>query len=103
MPPARANVLPIDAPGYVPWCPRPNVKLSNIMVHIIGQTNRHAGQRGHAAPDAPMAIQVPTARGDRARRPAAVREEAAGHAQQSRPRAGRHQNGVWSSQWVSSA
>jgi Protein of unknown function (DUF664) len=45
----HSDALPIDAPGYVPWCPRPDVKLSNIMVHIIGQTNRHAGQRGHPA------------------------------------------------------
>ena len=27
----------------MPWWPRPNVKLSNIMVHVIGETNRHAG------------------------------------------------------------
>jgi Protein of unknown function (DUF664) len=45
----HSDALPIDAPGYVPWWPRPNVKLSNIMVHIIGQPSRHAGQRGHPA------------------------------------------------------
>jgi hypothetical protein len=27
------DALPIDAPGHVPWWPRPNVKLFNIMVH----------------------------------------------------------------------
>jgi hypothetical protein len=40
---ATINALPIDAPGYVPWWPRPNVKLFNIMVHIVSETNRHAG------------------------------------------------------------
>ena len=33
----------IDAPGYVPWWPRPNVKLFNVLVHIVSETNRHAG------------------------------------------------------------
>jgi hypothetical protein len=27
----------------VPWWPRPNVKLFNIMVHILNETNRHPG------------------------------------------------------------
>jgi Protein of unknown function (DUF664) len=40
---ATINALPIDAPGHVPWWPRPNVKLFNIMVHILGDTQRHAG------------------------------------------------------------
>jgi Protein of unknown function (DUF664) len=40
---ATINALPIDAPGYVPWWPRPDVKLFNIMVHILADTNRHAG------------------------------------------------------------
>jgi hypothetical protein len=40
---ATINGLPIDAPGYVPWWPRPNVKLFNILVHILTETNRHAG------------------------------------------------------------
>jgi len=35
--------LDIDAPGYVPWWPRPNVKLFNVLVHRISETNRHAG------------------------------------------------------------
>ena len=39
----HSDALPIDAPGYVPWWPRPDVKLSNIMVQIVGQTSRHAG------------------------------------------------------------
>jgi uncharacterized damage-inducible protein DinB len=40
---ATINALPIDAPGHVPWWPRPEVKLFNIMVHVIGDTTRHAG------------------------------------------------------------
>jgi len=40
---ATISVLPIDAPGHVPWWPRPNVMLFNILVHLISETNRHAG------------------------------------------------------------
>jgi Protein of unknown function (DUF664) len=40
---ATIDALPIDAPGYVPWWPRPDVKLFNIMVHILNETQRHAG------------------------------------------------------------
>jgi Protein of unknown function (DUF664) len=40
---AHSDALPIEAPGYVPWWPRPNVKLSSIMVQIVGETSRHAG------------------------------------------------------------
>jgi hypothetical protein len=40
---ATIDALPIDAPGYVPWWPRPDVKLFNIMVHILSETSRHAG------------------------------------------------------------
>jgi Protein of unknown function (DUF664) len=35
--------LPIDAPGHVPWWPRPDVKLFTILVHVLGDTTRHAG------------------------------------------------------------
>jgi hypothetical protein len=35
--------LDIDAPGFVPWWPRPNVKLFNILVHMLTETHRHAG------------------------------------------------------------
>jgi hypothetical protein len=35
--------LPIDAPGHVPWWSRPDVKLFNIMVHVLQETTRHAG------------------------------------------------------------
>jgi Protein of unknown function (DUF664) len=40
---ATVNALDIDAPGHVPWWPRPDVKLFNILVHILTETNRHAG------------------------------------------------------------
>jgi hypothetical protein len=40
---ATIDALPIDAPGRVPWWPRPEVKLFNIMVHVLGDTTRHAG------------------------------------------------------------
>jgi hypothetical protein len=36
------NALVIDAPGYVPWW-HDEVKLFNIMVHILSDTTRHAG------------------------------------------------------------
>lgn len=37
------RTLDIDAAGHVPWWPRPNVKLFNVLVHLIAETNRHAG------------------------------------------------------------
>ena len=37
------EALPIDAGGYVPWWPRPDVKLFNVMVHVLTETNRHIG------------------------------------------------------------
>ena len=40
---ATIEALPIDAPGHVPWWPRPDVKLFNIMVHSLNDTTRHAG------------------------------------------------------------
>lgn len=40
---ATITALAIDSPGYVPWWPRPNVKLFNVMVHILTETSRHAG------------------------------------------------------------
>lgn len=39
---ATINALAIDAPGYVPWW-NEEVKLFNIMVHILSDTTRHAG------------------------------------------------------------
>ncbi|MGB2571856.1 DinB family protein [Micromonospora citrea] len=40
---ATIEELPIDAPGHVPWWSRPDVKLFNIMVHVLQETTRHAG------------------------------------------------------------
>jgi hypothetical protein len=40
---ATIDTLAIDAPGHVPWWPRPDVKLFNILVHILSETHRHAG------------------------------------------------------------
>ena len=40
---ATIAALDIDAPGHVPWWPRPDVKLFNIMVHALTETNRHVG------------------------------------------------------------
>lgn len=37
--------LPLDAPGHVPWWsePSPNTNLFAILVHVLGETIRHAG------------------------------------------------------------
>jgi Protein of unknown function (DUF664) len=40
---ATIAVLDIDSQGHVPWWPRPNVMLFNILVHMVSETNRHAG------------------------------------------------------------
>lgn len=40
---ATIEALPIDAPGFVAWWPRPEVKLFNVLVHVLTETNRHAG------------------------------------------------------------
>ena len=40
---ATIEALDIDAPGHVPWWPRPDVKLFNVMVHMLAETSRHAG------------------------------------------------------------
>jgi len=40
---ATIAALDIDTPGYVSWWPRPNVKLFNILVHVLNETSRHAG------------------------------------------------------------
>jgi hypothetical protein len=41
---ATIAALDVDAPGHVAWWPRPDVMLFNIMVHVLNETNRHAGQ-----------------------------------------------------------
>ena len=40
---ATIEALAIDAPGHVPWWPRPEVKLFNVLVHMLTETSRHAG------------------------------------------------------------
>ncbi len=40
---ATIDALPIDSPGHVPWWPRPDVKLFNVLVHVLTETSRHAG------------------------------------------------------------
>ncbi|MER6590279.1 DinB family protein [Micromonospora purpureochromogenes] len=40
---ATILALDIDSPGYVPWWPRPEVTLFAILVHVLTETNRHAG------------------------------------------------------------
>jgi hypothetical protein len=40
---ATITTLDIDSPGYVPWWPRPDVKLFTILVHMLTETSRHAG------------------------------------------------------------
>lgn len=40
---ATITALAIDSHGHVPWWPRPNVKLFNILVHMLTETSRHAG------------------------------------------------------------
>jgi hypothetical protein len=37
------EALDLDTPGHVPWWPRPNVKLFNVLVHVLTETNCHAG------------------------------------------------------------
>jgi hypothetical protein len=41
---ATIEALDIDAPGHVPWWPRPDVILFNVLVHVLTETMRHAGQ-----------------------------------------------------------
>ena len=40
---ATIKALAIDAPGHVAWWPRPDVKLFDILVHMLAETSRHAG------------------------------------------------------------
>ena len=40
---ATIKALAIDAPGRVPWWPRPEVTLFGVMVHVLNDTTRHAG------------------------------------------------------------
>ncbi|MFD4585798.1 DinB family protein [Streptomyces sp. NPDC058434] len=42
---ATIHELPLDAPGHVPWWPEPyaDTNLFAIMVHVLGESIRHAG------------------------------------------------------------
>jgi Protein of unknown function (DUF664) len=41
---ATIEALDIDAPGHVPWWrPSPDVMLFSVLVHVLTETNRHAG------------------------------------------------------------
>jgi uncharacterized damage-inducible protein DinB len=40
---ATIEALDLDAPGQVPWWRNPTVTLHRILVHVIAETNRHAG------------------------------------------------------------
>ncbi|MFI8352585.1 DinB family protein [Streptomyces cyaneofuscatus] len=40
---ATITALAIDSPGHVPWWPRRDVKLFNVLVHALTETSRHAG------------------------------------------------------------
>ncbi|MCT9076495.1 DinB family protein [Streptomyces fulvoviolaceus] len=41
---ATIEALPLDAVGRVPWGPRSELTLHRILVHMISETHRHAGQ-----------------------------------------------------------
>ncbi|WP_086761680.1 DinB family protein, partial [Streptomyces griseiscabiei] len=42
---ATIDALALDAPGHVPWWPEPHAdtNLFAVMVHVLGETVRHAG------------------------------------------------------------
>ncbi len=40
---ATISALDFDAPGNAPWWPNPEVKLFNILAHMLSETSRHAG------------------------------------------------------------
>jgi hypothetical protein len=40
---ATIEALAVDSPGFVPWWPRPEVMLFNVLVHVLTETARHAG------------------------------------------------------------
>lgn len=33
-----------DTTGFAPWLPEPNISLGRILVHVLSETERHAGQ-----------------------------------------------------------
>ncbi|MET9482031.1 DinB family protein [Streptomyces sp. NPDC006638] len=42
---ATIDALALDTPGHVPWWPEPHARttLFAVLVHVLGETNRHAG------------------------------------------------------------
>jgi hypothetical protein len=40
---ATIEALPLDAPGHVPWWAEPDVTLLSVLVHLVRETERHAG------------------------------------------------------------
>ncbi|WP_369216712.1 DinB family protein [Streptomyces flavofungini] len=40
---ATITTRSLDAPGHVPWWPRPEVTLFGILLHVLNETHRHAG------------------------------------------------------------
>jgi uncharacterized damage-inducible protein DinB len=40
---ATIDELDLDTPGHVPWWSQPDVTLFAILVHLLTETNRHAG------------------------------------------------------------
>jgi len=40
---ATIEALPLDAPGVVPWWGAREVTLHQVLVHVIAETDRHAG------------------------------------------------------------
>jgi uncharacterized damage-inducible protein DinB len=41
---ATIAALDLDAPGHVPWWTAGDVTLQQVLVHMIAETHRHAGQ-----------------------------------------------------------
>jgi hypothetical protein len=40
---ATIDALALDGSGLVPWWPKPDVTLHTMLVHVLAETNRHAG------------------------------------------------------------
>jgi hypothetical protein len=40
---ATISALGFDSPGHAAWWPNPEVKLFNILAHMLSETSRHAG------------------------------------------------------------
>ncbi|HEX8497349.1 MAG TPA: DinB family protein [Actinomycetales bacterium] len=40
---ATIDALGLSAPGHVPWWGSPDVTLHAVLVHVVAETNRHAG------------------------------------------------------------